>query len=162
MIVSCGLADKMQSNIKYIKVTPQWVIKLTEFFKEIVINKEDNYFHPHPLNFEKAEEIALYRGIDLYLLQIKANVITGYGILRGWDEGFSAPSLGIAIHPSYRRQGLAKKFIAFMHQRAREKGAKKVRLTVYKNNIAAVQLYRSFGYAFAEEKDHKITGFCEL
>jgi ribosomal protein S18 acetylase RimI-like enzyme len=152
----------MPKNIEYIEVTPQWVEKLTQFFQKIVTKRENNYFHPHPLNIKSAEEIASYQGQDLYFLQIKENDITGYGMLRGWDEGFSVPSLGIAIHPSYRMQGLAKNFLAFMHQRAKEKGAKKIRLSVYTNNIAAIKLYRSFGYSFGEEKDHKAIGFCGL
>lgn len=152
----------MLDYIKYRKVTPQWVKKLTQFFQEIKIKNEDSYFHPHPLNIKEAEKIASYQDQDLYFLQIKANEITGYGMLRGWDQGFSVPSLGIAIHPSYRMQGLAKKFMAFMHQRAKDKGAKKIRLTVYTDNIAAIRLYRSIGYTFGEEKDHKVTGFCEL
>jgi ribosomal protein S18 acetylase RimI-like enzyme len=152
----------MPNHIKYRKVTPQWVKKLTQFFQEIVLEKDDNFFHPHPLNSRQAEKIASYQGQDLYFLQTKANEITGYGMLRGWDEGFPAPSLGVAIHPSFRMQGLAKKFLVFMHQKAKEKGAKKIRLTVYANNIAAIKLYRSFGYILSEEKDHKIIGFCEL
>jgi ribosomal protein S18 acetylase RimI-like enzyme len=152
----------MPNDIKYRKITSQWVKKLARFFQEIVINKEDNNFHPHPLDIKEAEYIASYPGQDLYFLQIKGNEITGYGMLRGWDEGFSVPSLGIAIHPSSRRQGLAKNFMAFMHQRAKEKGAKKIRLTVYTDNIAAIRLYRSIGYTFSEEKDHKVVGFCEL
>jgi ribosomal protein S18 acetylase RimI-like enzyme len=152
----------MPNYIKYRKVTPQWVEKLTQFFHEIVIEKEDKFFHPHPLNSREAEKIASYQGQDLYLLQTKSNEITGYGMLRGWDEGFSVPSLGIAIHPSFRRKGLAKIFLAFMHQRAKKKGAKKIRLTVCTHNVAAIELYLSFGYTFGEEKDHKVIGFCEL
>jgi ribosomal protein S18 acetylase RimI-like enzyme len=152
----------MPNNIKYIKVTPKWVNKLTHFFQKIVINNEDKYFHPHPLNFEKAQEIASYQGQDLYFLQIKGNEMAGYGMLRGWDEGFSVPSLGIAIHPSFRKQGLATKFVGFMHQKAKEKNAKKIRLTVSTKNIVAIRLYRSFGYTFGEVKDHKVIGFCEL
>lgn len=152
----------MSINIEYKKVTHQWLTKLTRFFEEIITQNEDVFFHPHPLNYEAAKEIASLQGQDLYFLQIKDNDITGYGMLRGWDDGYLIPSLGIAIHPRFRRQGLAKKFMDFMHQKAKEKGAQKIRLTVYTSNIAAIRLYRSYGYAFSEEKDHKLIGYCEL
>jgi ribosomal protein S18 acetylase RimI-like enzyme len=152
----------MSKPIKYKKVTSPWIIKLASFFQAIVINKEDQLFCPHPLNFEQAGEIATYEGQDLYFLQTKDEDITGYGMLRGWDEGYSVPSLGIAIHPGFRRQGLAKKFMDFLHQRAVEKGAERVRLSVFTHNIAAINLYRSLGYTFDEEKNHKTIGICEL
>lgn len=152
----------MPNNIEYKIVTRQWVEKLAQFFEDIIAKKEDDFFHPHPLNLEAAKEIASFHGQDLYFLQIRINQIAGYGMLRGWDEGYSVPSLGIAIHPSFRRQGLAKKFMDFMHDQARGRGAKKVRLTVYANNIYALQLYRNFGYSFSDEKDGQVVGFFEL
>jgi len=160
--VYCGRIHKMPSSVSYRKVTPRWVKPLRRFFREIEKKKESKYFHPHPLSDEGAKEIAAYQGQDLYFLQVKGNTITGYAMLRGWDEGFSVPSLGIAIHPGYRRQGLAKQFLAFMHRRAKEKGADKIRLSVYTDNVSATRLYRSFGYCFGEEKDNQVIGFYEL
>ena len=101
----------MQNDIEYYPVDVRWVKKLAQFFKDIVANKDDVYFHPHPLTYKTAKSIATYEGNDLYLLQIKDNKIAGYAMLRGWDDGYSIPSLGIVIHPNFRRQGLAQKFM---------------------------------------------------
>ena len=49
-----------------------------------------------------AKKIATYEGDDLYFLQIKDNEIAGYAMLRGWDEGYTIPSLGIALHPDFQ------------------------------------------------------------
>ena len=152
----------MRKNLEYTFLSPSWVEKLAQFFSALVVNKDDLYFHPHPLTCEVAKEIAIYKGDDLYFLQIKDNEIVGYAMLRGWDEGFTTPSLGIAIHPHFRKQGLGREFMMFLHDQARAKGATKVRLKVYSNNAGPLQLYESLGYSFADEENGQIIGYYDL
>lgn len=152
----------MQKNLEYTLVSPSWTEKLAQFFSALVVNKDDLHFHPHPLTHEMAKKIATYKGDDLYFLQIKDNEITGYAMLRGWDEGYSIPSLGIAIHPDFRNQGLSIEFMKFLHDQARVRGAAKVRLKVYSNNIAARQLYERLGYSFTAEENGQFIGYYEL
>lgn len=152
----------MRKYSEYTVVSPSWVEKLAQFFKDIVVNKDDLYFHPHPLTYEKAKKIATYEGDDLYFLRIKDNEIVGYAMLRGWDEGYAIPSLGIVIHPDFRNQGLGKEFIIFLHNRARAKGVAKVRLKVSSNNAGARHLYESLGYSFTDEENDQVIGYCEL
>lgn len=152
----------MQKNLEYTLVSPSWAEKLAQFFNALVVNKDDLYFHPHPLTYEMAKKIAIYEGDDLYYLQIKDNEIAGYAMLRGWDEGYTIPSLGIAIHPNFRNQGLSIEFMEFLHNQARAKGATKVRLKVYSNNTVARQLYESLGYSFTDEENGQLIGYYEL
>ena len=152
----------MQKDLEYTAVSSSWVAKLTQFFKDIVAHKDDVYFHPHPLTYETAKRIATYEGNDLYFLQIKDNEIVGYAMLRGWDESYEIPSLGIVIHPNFRNQCLGREFMEYLHNQARAKGATKVRLKVYSDNAGARQLYESLGYSFADEKDGQFIGYCDL
>ena len=152
----------MQKNLEYTLVSPSWAEKLAQFFSALVVNKDDLHFHPHPLTNEMAKKIAKYEGDDLYFLQIKDNEITGYAMLRGWDEGFTIPSLGIAIHPNFRNQGLSLEFMEFLHNQARAKGATKVRLKVYSNNAGARHLYENLGYSFIDEENGQLIGYYEL
>lgn len=152
----------MRKNIEYVAVSPSWAEKLAQFFNDIVANKDNEYFHPHPLTYGTAKKIAAYEGNDLYFLQIKDNEITGYGMLRGWDAGYSIPSLGIVIYPTFRNQGLGRDFMWFLHNQARVKGASKVRLKVYSNNIGARQLYENLGYSFTDEENGQLIGYYEL
>jgi len=152
----------MQKNIEYVAVSPSWAKKLAQFFNDIVANKDNEYFHPHPFTYDAAKKIAAYEGNDLYFVQIKDNEITGYGILRGWDAGYSIPSLGIVIHPSFRNQGLGREFMRFLHKQARSKDAAKVRLKVYSNNAGALQFYESLGYFFTDEENGQLIGYYEL
>ena len=85
----------MQDKIQYCPVDSISTDKLTSFFELIKSKGEDKYFHPHLFNKKKAEELGNYKGNDLYFLQISGTEICGYGMLRGWDEGYPVPSLGI-------------------------------------------------------------------
>ena len=152
----------MQKKLEYALINPSWAEKLAQFFTALVVNKDDLYFHPHPLTYEMAKKIATYEGDDLYFLQIKDNKIAGYAMLRGWDEGYAIPSLGIVIHPDFRNQGLSIEFMEFLHNQARAKGATRVRLKVYSKNAGALHLYESLGYYFTDEKNGQLIGYYEL
>lgn len=103
-----------------------------------------------------------YRGKDVYYLLIDGGEIIGYGMLRGWDEGFQTPSLGIVIDPSAQGRGLGRCLMSVLHAAARERGASQIRLKVYPENKPAVELYKSLGYEFLAEQDGQLIGILEL
>jgi [ribosomal protein S18]-alanine N-acetyltransferase len=152
----------MGKGAEYILISRSWVKALAQFFVDIAANNDTRYFHPHPFTFEMAEKIAAYEGKDLYFLQVKDCEITGYAMLRGWDENFTIPSLGIVIHPTFRDQGLGKEFMPFLHDQARRKRAKKVRLKVHSENEKARKFYEKLGYRFTDEENGQLIGYHEL
>ncbi len=137
-------------GIEIVPVAPQWERPLAEFFAALVASGSDAHFHPHPFTAEQAKIRATYEGADLYYLLVEGAAVLGYGMLRGWDEGYDVPSLGIALHPDARGGGLGRSLMAFLHAAARRRGAARVRLTVDPANAVAVSLYLSLGYTFAE------------
>jgi ribosomal-protein-alanine N-acetyltransferase len=135
---------------------------LSAFFEHLRAAGDDIQFHPHPMTREEAERRVRYDGRDLYYVLIDGTRVLGYGMLRGWDEGYEIPSLGIAIHPHQRRRGLARLVMTFLHEAARRRSAKQVRLTVNADNMGAVRLYREFGYAFRQLNDGRLEGMVLL
>lgn len=129
---------------------------LGKFFTKIVGNGDDEFFHPHGFSYVDAFKICHYKGKDLYYGVFSGDSILGYGILRGWDDGYDVPSLGIVISWKARGLGLGKMLMLFLHSAARNRGAKKIRLTVVQNNIVAKKLYESLGYTFIEDDDHLV------
>jgi ribosomal protein S18 acetylase RimI-like enzyme len=111
---------------------------------------------------EEAKKLCGYSGRNLYYVACVGTAVLAYGLLRGWDEGYEIPSLGIAIHPEARGQGLARPFMAFLHAAAKARGATKVRLTVYTENRRAVELYRRMGYQFEAKNDRELVGMLVL
>lgn len=129
------------------RLNPGWERNLYEFFEKI---KEDVNFHPHPFTAEYANFICNYSGRDVYVMAAEKESILCYGMLRGWDDGFEVPSLGIVVSPEYRGRGIGKMMMTHLHEEASMRGAKKIRLKVYPNNQRAISLYKSLGYVFED------------
>lgn len=143
-------------------IHPDYADALGRFFQRLVTAGTDRYFHPHPLTAEEAALRCNYNGKDIYYLLVESDEVSGYGMLRGWDEGFETPSLGIAIAPDARGRGLGRHLMEALHKAARERGARQIRLKVYSDNNRAVALYNSLGYKFLGEQDGQLIGILEL
>jgi ribosomal protein S18 acetylase RimI-like enzyme len=135
---------------------------LAEFFHDLAKAGDDEYFHPHPLTHDEAKKRAQYTGEDLYYVIMENEKVIGYAMLRGWDEGYEIPSLGIAMHPSVRGLGLGELLIRFLHAAARRRGCDKIRIRVYTQNAHAVELYKKLGYCFESEQAGQLVGFLTL
>lgn len=135
------------------KMSPDWVASLKDFLEDIESSGDGRFFSPHSNDEAALRARAVYTGQDLYLLLVDGQRVLGYGLLRGWDEGYSIPSLGIALHSSVRGTGFASAFMAFLHAEARHKGAIKVRLRVHAENSRAITLYTRLGYALTPDSD---------
>lgn len=149
--------------LECVRVGPGWERPLAAFLEALAAAGDEPHFHPHPLDAEGAARVCAYDGDDLYYVLIEGREVLAYGLLRGWDEGFEVPSLGIAVHPGARGSGLAAALIAFLHAAARRRGAPAVRLRVRPDNEPALALYRSLGYVFAGEQERgQLVGRLEL
>jgi ribosomal protein S18 acetylase RimI-like enzyme len=107
---------------------------------------DTTYFRPHPMTPEQADRIANLAGRDVYLVGFADGVPVVYGMLRGWDEGYPVPSLGIGVRRDMERRGYGRAMMARLHEIARERGAAHVRLRVHPDNRGAAALYRELGY----------------
>lgn len=136
---------------------------LARFFAELEKNGVGRFFHPHPFTAAAARERAVYTGRDLYYVVLEGDEVLGYGMLRGWDEGYEVPSLGIVVHPAWQGRGIGRLLMDFLRLAAERRGAKKIRLRVYPENAAATALYRKLGYEMTAEKDSPyLLGFLDL
>jgi len=158
-VASPSAAD---TGLEFRLLRPELLTELVAFFRAIADGQDRAFFHPHPMTEAEAARICSYGGRDLYYAACASGRIVAYGILRGWDEGYDIPSLGIAVHPEARGRGLARPFMAFLHAAAKQRGANKVRLTVYGDNQRAAELYRRLGYVFSPKNDRELLGILDL
>jgi ribosomal protein S18 acetylase RimI-like enzyme len=107
---------------------------------------DSTWFRPHDLGAAGARQIARHVGKDVYLIGFLGTVPVAYGMLRGWDEGYRIPALGIGIRDGYRDQGLGRQMMQALHDIVRERGGHRVRLRVAPGNTRARHLYESMGY----------------
>ncbi|MGE5380135.1 MAG: ribosomal protein S18-alanine N-acetyltransferase [Methylocystaceae bacterium] len=70
--------------------------------------------------------------------------IKGYAGI--WCVFEDAHITNVAVDPESRRQGLGREIMEALIARAREKGAERIYLEVRPSNLAAINLYRSFGF----------------
>jgi ribosomal protein S18 acetylase RimI-like enzyme len=144
------------------RLTTDWKQSILVFFRALEETSSAD-FQPHPFTDEAVERILHNTRRDLYYVMVEGTEVLGYGLLRGWDEGYEIPSLGIAIHPRIRSIGLGRVFMHFLAAAAKCRGAQKVRLRVMSRNTRARRLYESLGYEFGSEEDGGYrVGFLEL
>lgn len=142
----------LSSHPNFRRLHPADTQALAEFFADLIADREDRLFHPHPLTLAQAEWLCRQqlrddgRDVDEYLVAVEEGRIVAYGLLRGWSEGYETPSLGIAVRRSCRGRGIARRFMQQLHDVALARGAAAIRLKVYRDNTPAIRLYESLGY----------------
>jgi ribosomal protein S18 acetylase RimI-like enzyme len=123
---------------------------------DLFASLDATHFHPHDLGPEGAAAIAGYTGRDVYLV-LGDERLVAYGMLRGWDEGYSVPSLGIAVRQDCYGRGYGRAMMVALHEAARDRGATKIRLRVHPENGRARSLYERLGYVdVGEERGERV------
>ena len=145
-----------------VRAAPGWEQPLADLFSALAAADEEPLFHPHPLTSAAATTVCRNPGSDLYYLLVEGRAVLAYGMLRGWDEGFDVPSLGIAVHPDQRGSGLGLLMMRFLHAAGARRGARAVRLRVRSDNEPAIGLYRTLGYVFDGEERGQLVARLEL
>lgn len=150
-------SDIKNSSMEIVRLSPKWQGCLKQFCDDLKESGDDVFFSPHSTDDDSICRVANLNGKDIYCLLVEDGKALGYGMLRGWDEGYQIPSIGLAIHPSARGNGLGKLLMDFLHASAARRGAKVVRLRVFANNGKALKLYKMLGYSFkADEGDQNL------
>jgi len=124
---------------------------LGELLEELRDDPASAHFHPHPFTRDAARRIAEREGIrrDSYFGAFQeGDSLIGYGMLRGWDEGYEVPSFGVAVGVAHRGSGLGRRLLRHAISIARRRGAPSVMLKVHPANPNARRLYESEGFLF--------------
>lgn len=149
--------------IEIVKLSPVHFEYLIRFFEAINKAEYIKDFSPHIFNKENAKNVCNYDGRDLYYsILLNGIEIVGYGILRGWDEGYEVPSIGLCILKKYQRVGLGQMLLKFLETVSRIKGSSKVMLKVKKSNEIAKRLYEGHSYIFREYNEEYLIGHKRL
>lgn len=125
---------------------PYQIKKLGQFFNEEITPRHNSFFQPHELTPYGFSQAIKGKTKDLYVFGEVDYKYVSYGLLRGWDEGYEIPSLGIMVGASYEGLGYGRRMMDYLHDYALNEGAKTVRLTVVKENFHAIELYKKYGY----------------
>lgn len=143
-------------EIKILK--PEMEQALASFFAAVAKDNYACYYHPYSLTPETAQSLCGLSGRDLHYALTDSETVLGHGMLRGWDEGYDIPSLGIVIHPEATNKGLGGMFVRFLHSAAWVRGCSAIRLSVHKDNTSALRIYTKLGYTFVPASESEFTG----
>jgi GNAT superfamily N-acetyltransferase len=83
-------------------------------------------------------------------------------MMRGWDEGYAIPSLGLATHPDARSQGLGEFLMRGLIQQARNRGATQLRLTGDASRGHIINFFARHGFVFSPFKPGRLLGMLDL
>ena len=93
---------------------------------------------------EKSIETELTCRLSLWLVALEEDKVVGYvGSQTVLDE---TDMMNIAVHPDYRRQGIAEKLIDALISALKEKGSRGLMLEVRASNESAIALYQKLGF----------------
>jgi ribosomal protein S18 acetylase RimI-like enzyme len=156
----------MPSTITTIRRLSQTdLCSVCEFFLRINFPEYHVNFAPHPFTDQEAQRVCLYQGKDLYV-GVFANGssprMVGYGMLRGLDEGYSIPSLGLCILKDFQGVGIGRMLLNQLLNESAGLGAKCVMLKVKKSNSIARGLYESKGFTFTDHDPETLIGFLKI
>lgn len=142
---------RLPRAIECILLRPGREQALARFFADLAAAGDDAFFHPHAGDTASLRAVAENAGDDLYVLFVEGDDVRAYGLLRGWNEGFAVPSLGVAVHPDARAAGLGRMAMEYLEAMARHRGAPAIRLRVHKDNARAIAMYERRGYAMTPD-----------
>jgi glycosyltransferase involved in cell wall biosynthesis/RimJ/RimL family protein N-acetyltransferase len=127
---------------------------LAQFFVRNDVPAVTDGFYPFALTRETALRIAHDIRQDRYYGAFLHDRIVGLSMLRGWDEGYATPSLGIVVDRDFQGRGIGSRMTAFTIDQAQRLGCARVRLTVDTYNSRAYRMYSARG--FVEQSREKV------
>ncbi len=146
------------------KGRPEDLGRISEFYDLMIDDLEAHENYPrwkkneHPTVEEAAQEI---KEGSFYLAEMDGAMMGNMILNHKAEDGFDHVSWQIeaapeevyiihslAVHPAYQGQGLAKAFVAFAEDLARNEHCRAIRLSSVEGNFPASHLYETCGYIY--------------
>ena len=131
--------------INFRRLTPNDAEALSELMNQD--SKDYNqYFVAFEFDKTTIENILTKAKNDLYYGVYWKEELTGFYMLRGFDEGYAIPSYGVYISSRFNNKGFGALTLNHAISTCRLLGLKKLRLKVHKENTFALKQYVKFGF----------------
>ncbi|MCP4971776.1 MAG: GNAT family N-acetyltransferase [Arcobacter sp.] len=104
------------------------------------------YFHPFDFNENSIKNILKKTKLDQFFGIFINELLIGFYILRGFDEGYTIPSYGVMISQKFSKFGLGKLSLQHAISFCKINKVEKIMLKVHPKNLTAKRIYESFGF----------------
>lgn len=104
------------------------------------------YFTPFEFTEKKFREILSIKKQDQYYGVFIDNELSGFYMLRGFDEGYEIPAYGVLIAEKASNYGLGKLTLQHAIAFCKASGIKKIMLKVHPDNLGAKHIYEDIGF----------------
>jgi ribosomal-protein-alanine N-acetyltransferase len=115
--------------------------------KKIIEIEELSYKDPWPREVFMIDYV-FNRSAQYFVARVDNKICAFTGL---WIEMDKFHIVNIAVHPDYRKRGIATYFMNFIIDYAKEKRTKEIHLEVRKSNTIAQNLYKKLGFEILEE-----------
>jgi len=142
---------------------------LSDFLYESIFQRDEKRLIPRSVlklptfnvyieNFgNQKDDICLCAEIDNKVVgAVWSRLIHGFGYV-----DMETPELAIALYKEYRGQGIGKNMMYQMLEKLKERGFKKISLSVQKDNYA-LRMYQSVGFKITKEKEEEYIMECNF
>lgn len=119
---------------------------LGRFFVQNDVADVTRFFHPFPLTAATAATLCERPTRDLYRVAFVGDLLVGFYMLRGWDEGYDVPSFGVLVDREWTGRGFGRALTLAAIEDSRRLGCRTLRLTVHADNLPAASLYEALGF----------------
>ncbi len=104
------------------------------------------YFIPFRFDLDTIKTILSNAKDDRYIGVFNNQLLIGFYMLRGFDQGYETPSFGVFINQTYSGRGLAKQSLEHALTFCRNNKIKKIMLKAHPENKVAVKFYKKAGF----------------
>lgn len=131
------------------RLSPEDALSLSE-----LLNRDDThyekYFFPFPKDKESLETRLRSAVKDRYWGLVFREILAGFFMLRGFDEGYNRPSFGVYIAKEFSNRGLLKLTLEYSTSWCRLNNINAIMLKVHPDNKHALECYKKAGFGFIE------------
>lgn len=135
-------------NSKSIEIKQIGLEHASDLAKALANEKSDylKYFTPFEFSLQSITNIFTQMVKDKFFGIFVNEIIVGFYMLRGLDEGYETPSYGVWISSKFSGNGLSKLTLYHAFSFCRINRISKLMLKVHPDNTTAKKLYESLGF----------------
>lgn len=120
-----------------------------EYYKSILSKDQIDYMISKFQSAEHMKTQILKEGYEYYKLTDDENLLGYMGIKNEGDKLFLSK---LYIKEEYRKKGISKIAFSFINEYSKKNNLKGIYLTVNKNNLNSIEVYKHFGFEITKEE----------